>query len=171
MLVVTRRSQPQLVRPPLDGVGVRDVFALAAEAGMANGRPAGCILTVRDPRRPATGAADLDVAVALAIGDRDHLDWVRERLALWLADHACCEMPPYLDVRSGLDLDLSPPGLVQPAFFNFTIMGGDALAGHRFRGPWPLLRLIFTVRSPFRNRVLVTLGAAEAKELVQLLAC
>ncbi|MFD8316160.1 hypothetical protein [Kitasatospora purpeofusca] len=160
-----------MVRPPLDGINVNDVFALTTGASMARGGNPGWILTVRDPRQPATGAADLDVAVALAIGDRGHLDWVRDRLTHWLVEHACYEMPPYLDVRSGLDLDLSPPGLVQPAFFNFTIMGGDAVAGHSFRGPWPLLRLIFTVRSPFRNRVLVTLGAAEAAELVQLFDC
>jgi hypothetical protein len=100
------------------------------------------------------------------------LDHIAQGLRGWLTEHTGdIEYPPYLDIRHGPDLDMSPPGLVQPARFGCSQGGknGHSLAAHHFNGPWPLLRLTFQVRKPTRNRAFVTLGLTETRDLHHLI--
>lgn len=161
-LGVPRKQKLQQVPEPLQGVRVDEVIT-RAHVGVGDLEINGPVLAALDPRRPTAGVLEVD-----AVG------WVPWRghwgttlhhgLSRWTEKHATPYAEPYLDVRSGLDLDMSPAGIVQPGLGGLEVMGGPRLALHHFNGPWPLLRLTFTTRRP-RGRGFVTLGVLEAADL------
>lgn len=149
------------VSEPISGLTVQDVFALEP-AGNSRGHLL-CLYTPTNSRPEFSHSVDSQT-----------LEFITQGLRGWLTAYAPdpatgLAFPPYLDVRNALELDPSPPGLVQPSRFGIS-QGRTALAFHHFNGPWPLLRLIATTGKPARTRVFVTMGVPQARDLHHLMA-
>ncbi|MFE7135928.1 hypothetical protein ACFVIM_34260 [Streptomyces sp. NPDC057638] len=162
-----RKPRLHQVRDPLQGVRVDQVLTLTRtiDAGGGVDRP---VLAALNPRSIGVGVLEFDAVGWLPLW-HNWAESLHQTLSRWVAQYGTANPQEYLDVRSGLDLDMSPAGLVQPALLGFEVVGGPTLAVHHFNGPWPLLRLLFTTRSP-RKRGFVTIGAAEAADLRDLVA-
>ncbi|MER6913950.1 hypothetical protein ABT354_19945 [Streptomyces sp. NPDC000594] len=162
-----RKPRLHQVRDPLQGVRVDQVLTLTridtGDPGID--RP---VLAALNPNGVSAGVLEFDAVGWLPLWP-NWAESLHQNLSRWVAQYGTANPEEYLDVRSGLDLDMSPAGLVQPGLLSFEVMGGPTLALHHFNGPWPLLRLTFTTQRP-RKRGFVTLGTAEAAALRDLIA-